>query len=269
MSYAGTVEAILSDGYASVLLSGPERDSLVGVRKAAAEFFGLGDALKLRHGSDDFNFGFRPFGRQFSVTPDRPDMCESFAYWSDDPELIPHQDEIGRFISALRAYRATVAELTAGILDELAAHYSYPSAIEFQPASYLEINWYMNDPGRDLLQDRHEDGHLLSFVAPDRPGLEIEVNGQMQAPSLRDGEVVIMPGSLLTSMTGGAVAPMYHQVRNHHFPERTTVLYFVNTPFQGSVDPYVVSDFNRGVDIVQASRDNCTLYGKSEPPVLA
>jgi isopenicillin N synthase-like dioxygenase len=195
VSYAGTAEAILRDGYACVQLSGAERDSLVGVRKAAAEFFGLGEAVKLRHGSDDFNFGFRPFGRQFSVTPDRPDMCESFAYWSDDPELIPHHDEIGSFISALGAYRATVGEVTTAILHELAAHYSYRSAIEFEPASYLEINWYMNDPGRDLLQDRHEDGHLLSFVAPDRPGLEIEVNGQMQAPTLRDGEVVVMPGA--------------------------------------------------------------------------
>jgi isopenicillin N synthase-like dioxygenase len=251
-----------------VRLSGPERDTLVALRTAAADFFGRSEAEKQNYGSDDFIFGFRPYGRQFSITPDRPDMCESFAYWSDDPRLIPRHDELGSFISAVSAYRATVAEVTTAVLHQLAAHYAYSSVLDFGPASYLEINWYIEASDRDLLQDRHEDGHLISLVTPDRPGLEIEVDGQMRAESFEEGDLLIMPGSLLTSMTGGAVPPMYHQVRNHHFPRRMTVLYFVNTPLRGSVDPYVVTDYNRGVDMVQVARDNCTFYGKPEPPAL-
>jgi isopenicillin N synthase-like dioxygenase len=264
-----TAQALLDDGYARVRLTGPNLDALRGLRTAAAEFFRRGEADKLRHGSDDFNFGFRRFGRQFSITPDVPDMCESFAYWSDDPSLVPHHQGIESFIAALRAYRATAAGLTTDVLDGLAAHYGYTSAIDFGRASYIEVNWYVESSDRDLLQERHEDGHILSLVAPDRAGLEIEVVGEMRAQSFEEGDVVIMPGALLTTMTGGAIAPMYHQVRNYHFPERTTVLYFVNAPFDGSVEPYVVTDLNRGVDIAQVSRQNSKLYGRSEPPVLA
>jgi isopenicillin N synthase-like dioxygenase len=262
-------QALLDDGYARVRLTGPDRAALTGLRTAAADFFRRSEADKRPYGTDDFNFGFRPFGRQFSITPDRPDMCESFAYWSDDPSLIPHHARIESFIGALRAYRAAAAGLTADILDGLAAHYGYASTLDFGPASYIEVNWYMESSDRDLLQDRHEDGHLLSLVAPDRPGLEIEVGGEMRAQSLEADEVLVMPGGLLTTMTGGQVAPLYHQARNHHYRERTTILYFVNAPFTGSVKPYIVTDLNRGVNVAQVSRENCTLYGKSEPPVLA
>jgi len=268
VKYANAAKELLAAGYARVQLTGRERDSLVAVRAAASEFFGRPEAEKRLHGSDDFIFGFRPYGRQFSITPDRPDMCESFTYWSDDPSLIPGNNELLPFVGALRAYRATMADLTGSILDQLAAHYSYQSALDFGPASYIEINWYIEDSDRDLLQDRHEDGHLLSMVVPDRPGLEIEVDGQMRAEAFEEGELLIMPGSLLTSMTGGAVPPLYHQVRNHHFTQRLTVLYFVNTPLHGSVDPYQVTDCNRDVDIVQVARANCTFYGKPDPPVL-
>jgi hypothetical protein len=78
-------------------------------------------------------------------------MCESFAYWSDDPNPIPRHGEIAPFVEALRAYRSTVAELTGTILNQFAQHYAYSSALDFGPASYLEINWYMQSSDRDLL----------------------------------------------------------------------------------------------------------------------
>jgi isopenicillin N synthase-like dioxygenase len=268
MKYANCAKELLTAGYARVQLTGQDRESLLALRAAAGRFFAREDTEKRLHGSDDFIFGFRPYGRQFSVTPDRPDMCESFAYWSDDPSLIPRHEKLAPFVDALRGYRTTMAELTGVILDQFAAHYSYPASFDFGPASYIEINWYVMDGERDLLQDRHEDGHLLSMVAPDRPGLEIEVGGEMRGEEFNEGDVIVMPGSLLTSMTGGAIPPLYHQVRNHHLPQRMTVLYFVNTPLHGSVDPYVVSDYNRGTDMVQLARANCTFYGKPEPPVL-
>jgi isopenicillin N synthase-like dioxygenase len=109
----------------------------------------------------------------------------------------------------------------------------------------------------------------LSYVAPNYAGLEIEIDGRMRPESFEGGEVLIMPGSLLTIMTGGAVPPMYHQVRNHHLSRRMTVLYFVNTPMQGQVAPYVVNESNRDLDMALISRKKCTLFGKSEPPILA
>ncbi len=41
-------------------------------------------------------------------------------------------------------------------------------------------------------------------------------------------EVVIMPGSVLTALSGGKIAPLYHQVRNHGLDDRQSIMYFVN-----------------------------------------
>lgn len=269
MNYASVADEILAAGYARVRFSGRERDTLVDLRRKATEFFCKSDAEKRMHGSKDFNFGFRPYGRQYSVTPEELDVCESFAYWSDEPNLIPRHGEIAPFVEALRAHRSTVAELTGAILNQFAKHYAYPWALDFGPASYLEINWYLQSSDRDLLQGRHEDGHLLSYVAPDDVGLEIEVDGRMRPESFEEGEMLIMPGSSLTMMTGGVVPPMYHQVRNHHVQRRIAVLYFVNTPMQGRVVPYVVNESNRCLDVARVAREKCALFGKSEPPILA
>lgn len=268
MKYPGAAESLLDVGYARVRLANAEHNSLVRVTEEAARFFARDESEKRAYGSADFNFGFRPFGRQYSVTPDRPDMNESFTYWADNPEMIPRNSEIVPLVSALRAYSATVAELTAAVLDQLAVHFSYPSVLKFSRASYLEINWYLETSDRTLLQDRHEDGHLMTLVTSDGPGLEIEADGQMRPVSFKDGELLIMPCSLLSDMTGGAVAPLYHQVRNHYLHRRMTALYFVNPHLDAPVEPYVVTDYNRGVDIIARARTNGAMFGLPETPVI-
>ena len=46
---------------------------------------------KIAHGSTDHNYGYRPFGIEYSVTPDRPDMNECFTVWSSRLDLIPQR----------------------------------------------------------------------------------------------------------------------------------------------------------------------------------
>ena len=41
-------------------------------------------------------------------------------------------------------------------------------------------------------------------------------------------EIVIMPGSVLTALSGGKIPPLYHQVRNHGLDDRQSLMYFVN-----------------------------------------
>jgi isopenicillin N synthase-like dioxygenase len=268
VKYAGAAEALVGVGYARVQITGHQRGTLARVRAEAARFFGRSDAEKRAYGSEDFNFGFRPYGRQYSIAPDRPDMNESFTFWGEDPVTIPRHHEIGTFADALRAYRATAAELAEAILGQLAAHFSCPSVLSFGSASYLEINWYLQAGDRSLLQDRHEDGHLLTLVTSDGPGLEIDVGGQMQPVSFQRGDLLAMPGSLLTDMTGGAVPPLFHQVRNHHLRRRMSVLYLVNPQLDNPVEPYVVTDYNRGVDIARRARTNGAMFGLPKAPVL-
>jgi isopenicillin N synthase-like dioxygenase len=266
--YQGAAEEILTSGYARVALDGDRLASLARAREEAARFFGRPEAEKRAYGSADFNFGFRPYGRQYSQTPDRPDVNESFTYWADALEAIPGHGDIAPLLRALSAYRATAAELAAAILGQFAERYSYPHALDFGQSSYLEVNWYLQSTDRDLLQDRHEDGHLLTLVASDGPGLEIEVSGQMEPVTFGSGTVLVMPGSLLEDMTGGEARPLYHQVRNHHRRRRMSALYLVNPPLDKPVSPYIVTDRNRGIDIAARARTNGAMFGLPEAPIL-
>ncbi|WP_414939713.1 hypothetical protein [Amycolatopsis sp. cmx-11-51] len=229
---------ILANGSATIALTGNAATALAALRTEAAHFFTQDQAVKCRHGSSDFNFGFRPFGRQYSVTPDRLDLNESFTYWADDPSTVPDSSQIAPLMHALGAYWTVVAGITENILHALATHYDYPHPpLAFHGSSYIEVNWYRQDGTRDLMQDRHEDGHLLTIAAPDSPGLEIETAEGMGPASTSSNEVLVMPGSLLTAMTAGDVPPLYHQVRNHQLSRRTTVLFLVNPPLDQLVRP--------------------------------
>jgi isopenicillin N synthase-like dioxygenase len=270
-TYAGAASQILTVGYARVQLSAADLAALADVRSAAAGFFARDTRCKLSHGDGHGLYGYRPYGMQDSGDTSEPDECESFAYWADRPDLIPGQDQIPAFIAALAGWWDVAAAVTGGILADLAGQYRYPHEWDFGPSSYIEINNYGAPPGRDLLQGRHEDGHLLSLVVPDKPGLEIEQDGAMR-PAAGPGEMFVLPGSLLTAMTGddaGAIQPLYHQVRNHHLPRRLTVLFFANTPFTGTVLPYVATSRNRETDMAALALSKCTLFGKTLPQVLA
>ena len=105
-------------------------------------------------------------------------------------------------------------------------------------------------------------------MIPNKPGLEIELDGRMEPWESRPGEMTIMAGSLLTSMTGGEIPPIYHQVRNYGYTGRLTALYFVNTPFTGSVLPYAENDSNRDTDFAELSIRKCTLFGKPPPRIF-
>jgi isopenicillin N synthase-like dioxygenase len=268
MRYAGAADSLVATGYARVQLGPAELTTLGALRTAAADFFARDEQWKRGHGDEPGLFGFRPYGMQFSDDPDLRDECESFSYWADRPELVPGRQDVGEFIAALSSYWQIATELTAGILTQLAAHYGYHPVLDTGPASYVEINSYGRPPDREFLQTRHEDGHLITLVIPNKRGLEVEIDGEMRAERAGQGEVLIMPGSLLTSMTGGEIPPLYHRVRNFRDTGRLTVLYFVNTPFHGHVSPYVLNDTNAGIDMAQLAREKCTLFGKPLPHVL-
>ncbi|MBB2910610.1 isopenicillin N synthase-like dioxygenase [Streptosporangium becharense] len=259
---------ILRRGHATIPLTAAEAGVLATLRAEAARFFTLDEAVKRRHGSDDFNFGFRPFGRQYSVSPDRPDMNESFTYWADAPGTVPNGEDIAPFLTALGAYWAVAARAADDILTGLAAHYGHPEpALDFRDSSYLEVNWYLRDDERDLLQDRHEDGHLLTLANSDGPGLETESAGRMRPVAVPDGHLLAMPGSLLTSMTDGQVRPLYHQVRNHRLRRRVTVLFLVNPRFDRPVRPYVTGRSGE-VDIAAMARTGGSMFGLPPAPIL-
>ncbi|MCX4744982.1 MFS transporter [Kitasatospora sp. NBC_01287] len=112
------------------------------LRSGAARFFALDGKAKLGHACPDFHYGFRPCGRQHSATPDRPDPNESFAYWSDDPKLIPEHEAIGPLLSAMNQCRVALARFSGSVLSGVAARFSSDRTTGPEGATRLEANSY-------------------------------------------------------------------------------------------------------------------------------
>jgi isopenicillin N synthase-like dioxygenase len=254
-------------GYARVRLTGDDQDAHALLRSEATRFFARDEKEKLGYACPEFHYGFRPYGRQYSGTPDRPDLNESFAYWFDKPELVPGHETIGSLLAAMHDYWEVLAVLSGSVLSGVASRFGSDWTIGFEGATHLEANSYFGGADRDLLQDRHEDGHLFTIVSSDGPGLEIEVNGRMEPFGFAEDELILMPGSLMTALTGGWLPPLYHQVRNHRIAGRLSLLYIVNLEIDGPVEPLAVGADNQDVDLRASARRNALRFGLPEAPI--
>jgi isopenicillin N synthase-like dioxygenase len=259
---------IIDQGYAVVKLSDLDAGNLQNAIATANRFFRRPLDEKIHHGSTDHNYGYRPFGIEYSLVPERPDMNECFTLWSSRLDLIPEADKITDVTEAFLAWRDSLAPLVQAILDQVAATFAAGRAPEFEKASYLQMNYCLpTPPERDLLQDKHEDGHMVTVLHATAPGLEIYVNDEVK-PMLPDAdEIVIMPGSVLTALSGGKIPPLYHQVRNHGLDDRQSIMYFVNPEVDEPLYSWIDAPDGSRADIREHVQNAPTMFGL--PPVEA
>jgi isopenicillin N synthase-like dioxygenase len=259
---------ILDRGYAVVKLSDLDTTNLHNAISTAVRFFERPLEEKHAHGSTDHNYGYRPFGIEYSISPDRPDMNECFTLWSSRLDLIPNATDIPELTGAFLDWRDSLAPLVQAILDEVARNFGVDAAPEFEKASYLQINYCLPAPAeRDLLQDKHEDGHMVTVLHATAPGLEIYVNDDVK-PMLPDhDEIVIMPGSVLTALSGGKIEPLYHQVRNHGLDDRQSIMYFVNPEIDEPLFGWIDAPDGERADIREHVQNAPSMFGL--PPVEA
>ena len=259
---------ILDSGYAVVKLSDLDTDNLRTAISTAVDFFRRPLEEKMAHGSADHNYGYRPFGIEYSRVPERPDMNECFTLWSSRLDLIPEAGEIDDLCESFLAWRGSLAPLVKAILDEVAKNFGVDSAPEFEKASYLQINYCLPAPAeRDLLQDKHEDGHMVTVLHATAPGLEIYANDEVKPMLPARDEVVIMPGSVLTALSGGKIEPLYHQVRNHLLDDRQSIMYFVNPEIDEPLFAWIDTPDGERVDIREHVQNAPSMFGL--PPVEA
>lgn len=254
---------IIDSGYAVVKLSELDENRLHTAISTAVDFFAKDAGFKNAHASEDFNYGYRPFGVEYSVTPDRPDVNEVFTMWADRVDKIPDAEGISELTDSFLGWRDALAPLVKSVLDEVAQHYGVEAAPQFEKASYLQINYYLTaDNGREFLQDRHEDGHMVTVIHATKPGLETYVNGEPQPALPAHDEVIIMPGSVLTLLSGGKVPPLYHQVRNLGLTDRQSIMYFVNPELDEPL--YGWFDSEQAEDIREHVRNAPKMFGLPE-----
>jgi len=255
-----------SAGWAKMRLTNGQADTLAKVLQSAGDFFDRPLEDKHAYSSQDGNHGYRTFGVEYSITPERPDVNESFSLWSDRLELIPRAADLGEFGNLLLAWQEIVATTSEAILESLARSFDHAGGVAFRTASSVQVNEYSVGPeDRDCLQDRHEDGHIITLVHGTKPGLELFVDDAPTPIDTARDELVVMPGSILSALTGGAVAPLFHQVRNLGLAGRQSIMYFVNPELGHPIHTWAG---DRDVDLRDEVRDRPNAFGLPDVPIL-
>lgn len=259
---------IIDTGYAVVKLDDTDTRRLQTALATANRFFERPLEDKIAHGSTDHNYGYRPFGIEYSRVPERPDMNECFTLWSSRLDLIPNAADIEDVTEAFLGWRDALVPIVSAILDEVAHSFGAEHAPEFEKASYLQMNYCLpTPPERDLLQDKHEDGHMVTVLHATAPGLELYAGDEAKPMLPGPDEIVLMPGSVLTALSGGAIEPMYHQVRNHGLDDRQSLMYFVNPEVDAPLYGWVDAPDGTRADIREHVQNAPTMFGL--PPVEA
>ncbi|GAB2712837.1 2-oxoglutarate and iron-dependent oxygenase domain-containing protein [Kitasatospora kifunensis] len=260
---------LLRDGYARISLHDDGKHLLDRVLGESRSFFGRPVREKARYASTDLNFGYRPQGREFAISADRPDLNDCFTLWHDRLELIPNSAEIPALTGALLAWRECLSAIVSDTVGEVAAQLGGHKAPPFEAASYLQLNNYaVADSDRDLLQDKHEDGHLVTVIHTTAPGLELWLDGEARPMQTAADEVILMPGSVFTDLSGGRVPALYHQVRNLRLADRTALMYFVNPELTEPVYSWAAEPGQTPVDLRDKIRSNPAMFGLPDVPTL-
>jgi hypothetical protein len=262
--YAGSYDAamqIVAAGYARRRLRPHERAALGCLRSIAGRFFARDPEWK--HLFCGGATGYQPYGTRWADPdtddPARRDGCERLDNWAG--HRLPGVGQMPMLQVALNWWQHIGARIADQVLDGIAAHYAYQRTWDFRPTSWLEASWYP-DPGDGIARDR--DGHLITVLAADGPGLEADTGAGMAPLWGGPGELVILPGELMSAMTAGQIPSLSHQVAGDHRPGRLSVMYFVNPPFKGQVAPYV----GGRADVADLALTRCTMSGQQVPADL-
>ena len=209
--------------------------------------------------------GWRQVGVEYSQTPDRPDLNETFCYRHRDDavETVPEHPLRAACRNAQRALDGVAASILASLADATGVAGQVPPVRTFEE-SWLQLNWSKpSSAGREFIQDAHEDGHLITILFADAPALEILDPNEGWIPVWPTTEKVItFAGECSALMVDGAVVPMMHRVRARpDVVDRLSVAYFVNPDLDQQLDPWVPGPRNLGVDLLRWGQTNPARFG--------
>lgn len=259
------MELLARDGYVRISLPAGGEQLLSAFKAVSLEAFSYADDLKQSQHFNGKRIGYRPIGGEYTGDPTQWDINESMSFSEMDENLIGSPGPFAEFYALAREMAQLFDRLAQVVLTEIAAVYdpnmAPPATLA---ASWFQTNFYRaaiaDTANRDLMQGRHEDGHLLTVWHSTEPGMEIfpRSGGEAVPVCACSAEILIFPGDLLKLATAGDVAPLYHQVRRSPSVEqRLAVMYFVNPdidkeflPFSQNAPRYDLADLARREKIV-------------------
>lgn len=276
--FANTIRSasstLLHSGYAIVRMGPLMQACLDEAFDEADAFFARSQSEKARFARPDILEGYRTFGAEFSGDKTRPDLNETFSLAPRNqsrPDIAAWR-AVNPLHNALRRAAPVYTGLANAILEDIRLVFDPEGdRIDAAEFSYLQLNYYRpGSESRDLLQDAHEDGHLLTVVTSRQPGLEIEVDGRFEPANIGRDELLVMPGSILTLMTGGMMRPLMHRVRNvPGVRTRASLMFFVNASVTNPPRAWVAAEDGGYPDIRGATIESSQVFGLNSIEALA
>jgi isopenicillin N synthase-like dioxygenase len=263
------LERLTGQGYAVVELAPPEADVVAAVVAATPAFFQLPAAEKAKCQLGPAA-GYRPYGIEYSNSPERPDEMETF---SANASLISRlaafpvgsaRDLHDRATAAFQILEPVAERLVVGLAERFTAKSSAELLRNgLHRWSCLQINHsHPREARSEFINEVHEDGHFLTLVYATSVGLEVRrPDGNFFKISTAPNQMVVMLGGIASLMTDGGLAALYHRVRSiPTCAERTSVLFFADLAPE-LCRPWIVGETNRSVDIGAHVRANPTRFG--------
>lgn len=258
-----------TDGHLRLSLNKAQSDILVTTFEAAYSFFSEPLNKKMTNSLPQ-DMGYRPIGVEYSQSPERPDLAESFAASmraADATKALPSHsgrvlyERMLSTISVLEKIAETIIIEIANTLCDRPVGDKLRGG--FRRWSRLQLNYSQPAATTSLLiNDSHEDGDLLTIACADGPGLELQIpTGEFISVTTAPNEVLIIPGEIAWLLSGGRIRPLWHRVqRVPHCRERMALLFF------GDIDPslcvpWVNNSINLGIDIGARVLKSVTRFG--------
>lgn len=231
--------------------------------KAVELYPTIDPASKQAFSYPDKTDGFMPFGMEYANSTNNVDLCERFCY--RDRYRAEHRDHAfadHQFYRHVVDYESGISAIAERVLASVLGQFEVPEPIETRGSSYLQFCAYNKEyrkDDREYLQDRHEDGHLITFVKATRDGLVIFPHGQRQRVTLADDEIIVFTGSLLTEMSDGRIPYMDHAVLNPAVQvERSSLVYFVIPELKRKYTSFIE---RRSLDLERIANANHESFG--------
>lgn len=254
------IEMLEERGYLVIRVGDELALSVNSIYALGRAFFRSSKSIKQKNAIPSINEGWKDLGGEFSVAAARPDLHESF--WVTQkrqqnvatrysPDGLRLYGEMFRCISMLN-------EIERGITADLMRYLGVgadATTFRCDRDSDMQILYYQPSiHTRDLLQDPHDDSLYLTFAKADSPGLEIlDSKGDYHPVRLAPNEILIMPGEILSLISGYRITPLIHKVVRHpEQNERMALGYFTlpNIELGGTLRPWIANGSNANIDIM-------------------
>ena len=258
-------DLLATQGYLSEHFDDSTKRVINDVFDSAEAFFRLPLTEKFCFAASETRLsGFRDVGIEYSSTPDRPDLNQTFSFRKG--EVIAEKIQNLPLLNVMQTFQSKMDDYVSGLLSSIQREIgvSPVEVIETDNESWVQLNYYRpSSEFRPELQDAHEDGHIVTVAFANQPGLEFKpANSGDYVKSMNTFlDAIIMPGELLTILTDGKIPPLYHRViKDPEVSERISLMYFVN-PNKNTPPLSTWSQNRKTVDIVGIAASNPEKYG--------